>query len=126
MYTIGGGRTCAAIVAFRAAPCDILPVRLSRPRVLLRAVLLVVTGAFMLWKAWGAHLAARQAPGTSEVLLLSRIALVEALLGMLGLAAAGVALLTLRKRRRTHTLRLGDLGPPASGPESPDRGQRDG
>ncbi len=82
--------------------------RLSRPRVLLRAVLLVVASAFLLWKAWGAHLATREAGG-SGALLLSRIALVEALLGVLGLVAAGVALLALRARKRTHTLRLGDL-----------------
>ncbi len=83
--------------------------RLSRPRVLLRAVLLVVAGAFLLWKAWGTHLAARAAAGSSGAQLLSRMALVEALLGILGLAAAGVALLALRTRRRTHTLRLSDL-----------------
>ncbi len=96
-------------MAFGPRPCDISPVRLSRPRVLLRAALLVVAGAFMLWKAWGTHLAAGAAAGSAEALLYSRMALVEALLGVLGLAAAGVALLALRSRKRTHTLRLSDL-----------------
>ncbi len=83
--------------------------RLSRPRVLLRAVLLVVGGCFLLWKAWGAHLAARAGGASPEALLLSRVALVEALMGVLGLVAAGLALLSLRQRKRTHTLQLGDL-----------------
>ncbi len=106
--------------------------RLSRPRVLLRAVLLIVASAFMLWKAWGAHLAAREAAGGSGAVLLSRIALVEALLGILGLIAAGVALLALRTRKRTHTLRLGDLdrsdpGEGAAGPRDRDTDRdRDG
>ncbi len=81
--------------------------RLSRPRVLLRAVLLVVAGGFMLWKAWEAHAAA--AAGGAPAVLLSRLALVEGLLGVLGLVAAGVALTALRPRKRTHTLRLSDL-----------------
>lgn len=96
-------------MAFGPRACDISPVRLSRPRVLLRAALLVVAGAFMLWKAWGAHLAAGAAAGSAEGLLYSRMALVEALMGVLGLAAAGVALLALRTRKRTHTLQLSDL-----------------
>jgi hypothetical protein len=96
-------------LAFGAAACDTSAVRLSRPRVLLRAVLLVVAASFMLWKAWVTHLAARAAAGTPSTVLLSRVALVEALMGTLGLVAAGVALTALRNRRRTHTLRLGDL-----------------
>ncbi len=83
--------------------------RLSRPRVLLRAVLLVVAAAFMLWKAWGAHQAALAAAGTSEAVSFSRLAVFEGLMGLLGLVAAGMALLALRVRKRTHTLRLGDL-----------------
>jgi hypothetical protein len=47
-------------------------------------------------------------PGGDPVLL-GRIALVEALVGVLALVAAGVALLSLRRRRRTHTLHLDDL-----------------
>jgi len=98
-------------------------VRLSRPRLLLRAALLMVAGGFMLWKAWGAHVEAGAAAGTPPAALLSRLALVEALMGVLGLVAAGVALAALRTRRRTHTLRLSDLspgdraeGPPGDGP----------
>ncbi len=83
--------------------------RLSRPRLLLRVTLLVVAAGFMLWKAWEAHLAAGAAAGTPAAVLLSRVALVEALLGVLGLVAAGVALNALRTRKRAHTLRLGDL-----------------
>lgn len=89
---------------FRAIPPG---VRLSRPRVLLRAALLLVGGAFMLVKAWQAWAGAR-VPGGDPVLL-GRIALVEALVGVLALVAAGVALLSLRRRRRTHTLHLDDL-----------------
>jgi len=95
-------------LAFGSGACDTSPVRLSRSRVLLRAVLLMAASAFMFWKAWGAHLAAAAA-GAPEAVLLSRVALVEALLGILGLAAAAVALLALRARKRTHTLRLSGL-----------------
>jgi hypothetical protein len=94
--------------------------RLSRPRVLLRAALLVVGSGFMLVKAWDAWGAA--ADGGAQQLLLKRIAVVEALVGLLALAAAVVALLAaLRPRRRSHTLRLGDLQPPREGrpPEPP-------
>ena len=93
--------------------------RLSRPRVLLRAALLAVGGGYLLWRAWEARGAGREAYGASA-LLLSRVALVEALMGALGLAAAAVALLALRRRRRTHTLHLSDLpppGPPTDGPQ---------
>lgn len=89
---------------FRAIPPR---VHLSRSRVLLRAALLTIGGAFMLVKAWQAWDAARS-PGGDPVLL-RRIALVEALVGVLALVAAGVALLALRRRRRTHTLHLDDL-----------------
>ncbi len=82
--------------------------RLSRPRVLLRAALLAVGGAFMLWKAAGTHRAAAQAGGADGVLL-SRLALVWALVGVLALAAAAMALLALRERPRRHTLHLGDV-----------------
>lgn len=115
-----------ASLAFRLGACDTSLVHLSRPRVLLRAVLLVVGGGFLLWKAWGAHLAARAAGASPEALLLSRVALVEALMGSLGLVAAGLALLALRQRKRTHTLQLGDLAKrsedegPGAGPSGPD------
>lgn len=89
--------------------------RLSRPRVLLRAVLLAMGSAFMLWRAWEARSAAAATEG-GEAALLSRVALVEALVGALALVAAGLALLALRRRPRTHTLQLGDLPGPGRGP----------
>jgi hypothetical protein len=85
-------------------------VRLSRSRVLLRAALLLVGGVFMLVKAWDARRAAGDAG--SGAVRLYRIALVEALVGVLALAAAGMALLALRSRARTHSLHLRDLDRP--------------
>lgn len=82
--------------------------RLSRNRVLLRAVLLVVGGAFMLWKAVDALLAAPHVGGSGGVLL-RRVAAVEALIGVLALGAALIALLSLRTKRRKHTLVLRDV-----------------
>ncbi len=90
--------------------------RLSRPRVLIRAALLWVGGAFMLVKAVAAHRAARLAEPAGAVLL-GRIALVELLVGLLALVAAGVALLALRRRGRRHTLRLKDLEPGGRRPQ---------
>jgi hypothetical protein len=86
--------------------------------VLLRAVLLVVAGSYMLWKAWDARVAAREVAGAPAAALLSRVALVEALLGALGLVAAGVALGALRTRQRTHTLRLSDVASSSGAPSS--------
>jgi hypothetical protein len=86
-------------------------VRLSRPRVLIRAGLLLVGGAFMLVKAYEARRAAG-AVAPADAVLLSRIALVETLVGLLALVAAGIALLALRRRRRPHTLRLKDVERP--------------
>jgi len=80
-------------------------VRLSRPRVLLRAVLLAVGGSYMLWRAWEARAAAR-AIGGPEAALPARIALVEALVGALALVAALAALGALRRRPPSKTLRL--------------------
>lgn len=92
--------------------------RLSRPRLLIRAALLWVGGAFMLLKALAAHRGARLAE-PADAVLLGRIALVEALMGALALAAGGVALLALRRRSRSHTLHLEDVarprGPGAAG-----------
>jgi hypothetical protein len=84
-------------------------VRLSRSRVLLRAALLVVGSVFMLAKAWEAHGTAADAGAGAA--LLRRVALVEALVGVLALAAAAMALLALRPPRRAHSLRLRDLDP---------------
>lgn len=64
----------------------------------------------MLFRAWQARAAA--AEGGPAAALLRNVALVEALVGVLALVAAGVALLALRPRGRRHTLKLKDLEPP--------------
>ena len=76
----------------------------------------------MLWRAQEAWRDAR-AGGAADAALLSRVAVVEALVALLAFAAAALALLALRPRKREHTLRLGDLEPgdraarrPPSGP----------
>ncbi len=74
---------------------------------LVRAALLLVGGAFMLWKARAASQAAGGEVG-GDALLLKRIALVEGLVGALALCAAAIALLALRDRPRRRTLRLRD------------------
>ncbi|WP_242345257.1 hypothetical protein [Anaeromyxobacter terrae] len=80
---------------------------MSRSRLLLRAILLATGGAFMLWKAYDSARGARALQG-GEALLLQRIALIEALVGVLALGAAFVAAAALRSRRRKRTLTLGD------------------
>ncbi len=81
-------------------------VRLSRPRVVLRAALLAVGGAYMAWRAWAAH---RAAAGLdpADALLRERFAVVWALVAVLALATSAVALLALRTRHRRHSLHLG-------------------
>jgi hypothetical protein len=89
-------------------------VRLSRPRVLLRLVLLLVGAGFMAWKAWETELssgAAGLAPGGA--LLLHRIALVELLLALLALGTAGAAGVALRRRPARRLLGLVSREPPA-------------
>jgi hypothetical protein len=61
----------------------------------------------MMWKAVEAARAAREAHG-GEALLLGRVALVEALVGVLALGAAVIALLALRPKKRRRTLQLDD------------------
>jgi len=88
-------------------------VRLSRPRVLLRLVLLLVGAGFMAWKAWDTELASRAAglaPGAA--LLLHRIALVELLLAVLALGTAAAAGLALRGRPARRPLGLVPPKPP--------------
>jgi hypothetical protein len=92
-------------------------VRLSRPRVLIRAALLWVGAAFMLTKAWSTRRGIALVE-PADAILLSRLALVEALMGALALAAGAVALLSLRRRPRTHTLHLEDVAP-RPGPREP-------
>lgn len=108
--------------------------RLSRSRVLLRLILLLVGAGFMAWKAWDTELsshAAGLAPGGA--LLLHRIALVELLLAVLALGTAAAAGLALRRRPARRRLGLITPEPPAPGATSPggDRppgpgGRRDG
>jgi len=88
-------------------------VHLSRPRVLLRLVLLLVGAGFMAWKGWDTDQAARVAglpPG--QALLLHRVALVEALLAALALGTAVAAGLALRRRPARRPLGLVDPKPP--------------
>jgi hypothetical protein len=80
---------------------------MTRPRLLLRAILLVVGGAFMLWKAFDANRGARSL-ADGDALLLQRIAIIEALVGVLALGAAAFAVAALRPRRRKRTLDLHD------------------
>ena len=88
--------------------------RLSRPRVLLRLVLLLVGAGFIGWRAWETELASRAAglaPG--DALLLHRMAGIELLLALLALGTAGAAGLALR--RRTHRRKLGLVDPRGTG-----------
>ena len=88
--------------------------RLSRPRIALRLVLLLVGAAFMAWKAWETDLGSRAdglAPGAA--LLLHRLALVEGLLSVLALGTAVAAGLALRKRPARRRLGLVTGTPPA-------------
>jgi hypothetical protein len=84
---------------------------MSIQRVMLRVALLAVGGAFMLWRAGEARRAARNMGG-AEAVLLGRIALVEALVGLLALLTAATLTLSLRRRRRQRLLTLGGEGPP--------------
>jgi hypothetical protein len=93
-------------------------VRLSRNRLLLRAALLLVVGAFMTWRGFDTRSAAAAlGVAADDALALGRIALLEWLLGALALATAGVALASLRHgggpTARERPLRLGaHPGPP--------------
>lgn len=94
--------------------------RLSRSRVLLRLVLLLVGSGFMAWKAWDTEASSRAtglAPGGA--LLLHRIALVELLLAVLALGTAAAAGLALRRRPARRRLGLLTPEPPASGATTP-------
>jgi len=96
-------------------------VRLSRPRVLLRLVLLLVGAGFMAWKAWDTELASGRAglaPG--EALRLHRIALVELLLSVLAAGTAAAAGLSLRARSPRRRLGLATPAPPPSDGARPD------
>jgi hypothetical protein len=76
-------------------------VRLSPARLVLRAVLLLTAAGFMIWRGFDTR-ARLAAPGVDadSALLLSRIALVEWLLGGLALLTGGFAVSALLGRRR--------------------------
>jgi hypothetical protein len=80
---------------------------MSRSRLLLRVVLLAAGGSFMLWKAYDASRGAGALAG-GDALLLQRIAMIEALVGVLALGASAFAAAALRKRRRRRSLDLHD------------------
>lgn len=63
----------------------------------------------MLWKAFDASRGARSLTG-GDALLLQRIAVIEALVGVLALGAACFAAAALRPRRRKRTLDLHEPG----------------
>jgi hypothetical protein len=100
-------------------------VRLSPTRVAVRVALLAVGGAYMVWRAVEAR-SASTGPGGGEALIGSRLALVWALVGALALLTAAAAALSLRPRRRSKTLHLGDVprenGPPGATPRPGDGG----
>jgi hypothetical protein len=90
-------------------------VRLSRPRLLLRAALLALGGAYMVWHALDLR---REARGLdpAEALLRDRFALLWALVALVAFATAAVALLSLRRRPPRQTLRLDRGDDPRRGP----------
>jgi len=95
-------------------------VRLSRPRLLLRAALLLLVGAFMAWRGFDTRATAGQ-PGVdpAAAVTLSRIALVEWFLAVLAAVTAAAALLSLRQRPRQHSLHLRGGAPgPGEGAEA--------
>jgi hypothetical protein len=106
-------------------------VRLSKPRILLRASLLLVMAGFMAWRALETGRTAA-GPGLEPVgaTALSRIALVEWFLAGLALVTAGAALLALREKAPRPSRHLGGAprtgggapsGPSGGPPEGPDR-----
>jgi len=95
-------------------------VRLSKPRLVLRAALLVFLAGFMAWRAWETGQTAA-APGLEPggAQLLGRIALLEWILAGLALLTAGAALLALRPRPRAHSLHLDGRPPVGAGSATP-------
>jgi hypothetical protein len=86
-------------------------VRISRGRLFLRAILLVVGGGFMAWRAWETRGAALSRTGAERVLG-ERLALVMGLVGALALLTALVVTWQLRRRERRHSLHLPGIRPP--------------
>jgi len=87
---------------------------MSRGRVLLRAALLLVGGAYMLWRAFEARRLARLL-AAADAVLQQRLALVWALVGALAILTGLGVLYMLRPRRRRRTLQMGEQ-PPVAGP----------
>lgn len=95
---------------------------MSRPRLVLRAALLLLVSGFMAWRAHQTGLASA-APGldAADALLLWRIGILEWILAALALLTGGAALLALRRRRPGGALRLDGPRPPggAAPPQGP-------
>ena len=89
--------------------------KISRPRLVLRAALLLVGGGYMLVKSLAMGRAGLAAAAGDRRLLLASSA-VAALMGVLALVAAGMAVLALRPRPRQHTLHLEGLRPERGSP----------
>jgi hypothetical protein len=101
-------------------------VRLSRPRLLLRAALLLTAAGFMTWRGFDTRARAAAAgvdAATAEVL--GRIALIEWLLGGLALLTAAFALAALRQGPHARPLHLGGAAGGPSGPKDPPPGSRE-
>jgi purine-cytosine permease-like protein len=93
-------------------------VRISRGRLLLRAVLLVLGGGYMGWRAWETRQAAQTLTGAERVLG-ERLALVMGLVGLLALLIAILVTWQLRSRERRHSLHLPAPTPPAPRSDDP-------
>ena len=85
--------------------------RLTKGRVVLRVLVLASAGGFMLWRA-SERLGAGRALG-ADGLTLRRLALFEAVLGILALALAVYVAFALRPRARRRRLGLGDRSAPS-------------
>ena len=92
--------------------------RLSRGRLFLRVVLLLVGGGFMAWRALEAWRAAAGQSGSGRVLA-ERLAAVVALVGLLAILTAATVAWQMRpgRARARPMLRLGEAG--GAGPETP-------
>jgi hypothetical protein len=95
--------------------------RISRPRLALRAALLVVGGGYMLWRGIALR-GGQDGLDPSDVLHRERLALIWILVSVVAFATAALALLALRPRRARRPLGLGrgdgggpgpTAGPPA-------------
>jgi hypothetical protein len=95
--------------------------RLSRPRVVLRAVLLVTGGAYMLWRGLSLR-GGGEGLDPAGALHRQRLALVWILVAVVAFATAAAALLALRPRRTREPLRIGRGDADGPGPPLPPGG----